>query len=197
MKTSQPILFSTVCTQVPYERVHVPKYHEWMSIPALLEATASEPLSLEQEYHNQISWKEDLSKYTYIILDNSLCDALITSERTQLEASLISEPERYIDAMAGDVNLFLHDYLENEGELEVMIANEASRSKGLAQHSLRLLMKFAREKLNLNSFVVKISKNNQASLQLFQKRLHFEIREYVDVFEEYELVSTAETLKLL
>lgn len=32
---------------------HVPRYHEWMSDPAVREATASEELTLEEEYEMQ------------------------------------------------------------------------------------------------------------------------------------------------
>jgi hypothetical protein len=44
---------------VPYLREHVPRYHEWMQDPALLEATASEPLSLDQEFEVHRSWTLD------------------------------------------------------------------------------------------------------------------------------------------
>ena len=44
---------------VPYLREHVPRYHEWMQDPALLEATASEPLSLDQEFDVHRSWTHD------------------------------------------------------------------------------------------------------------------------------------------
>lgn len=44
---------------VPYMKEHVPKYHQWMQDPALLQATASEPLTLEQEYDMQLSWTKD------------------------------------------------------------------------------------------------------------------------------------------
>ena len=37
-------------TLVPYKPIHVPKYHNWMKEPEMLELTASEPLSLEEEY---------------------------------------------------------------------------------------------------------------------------------------------------
>lgn len=44
---------------VPYMAEHVPKYHEWMREPALLQATGSEPLSLDEEYQMQLSWNQD------------------------------------------------------------------------------------------------------------------------------------------
>ena len=44
---------------VPYMKEHVPKYHQWMQDPFLLETTASEPLTLEQEYQMHLSWCQD------------------------------------------------------------------------------------------------------------------------------------------
>ncbi|KAG5180188.1 hypothetical protein JKP88DRAFT_264072 [Tribonema minus] len=38
---------------VPYRKRHVAKYHNWMQDPAIQEATASEPLSLPEEYAMQ------------------------------------------------------------------------------------------------------------------------------------------------
>lgn len=37
----------------PYRRSHVVKYHEWMADEAIRQATASEILTLEQEYEMQ------------------------------------------------------------------------------------------------------------------------------------------------
>lgn len=53
---------------VPYMAHHVPRYHEWMSDPAILAATESDPLSLEEEEENQQSWLYSLDKITFILL---------------------------------------------------------------------------------------------------------------------------------
>ncbi|XP_077233178.1 uncharacterized protein LOC143875498 [Tasmannia lanceolata] len=54
---------------VPYMKEHVPKYHQWMQDPAWLEATGSEPLTLDQEYELQLSWTQDPYKQMFIVLD--------------------------------------------------------------------------------------------------------------------------------
>lgn len=42
---------------VPYREEHVAKYHEWMASAELQELTASEPLTLEEEYAMQKKWQ--------------------------------------------------------------------------------------------------------------------------------------------
>lgn len=90
---------------VPYCEQHVCTYNNWMKDPWLREMTASEPLSLEEEFAMQKSWREDDDKLTFIVLDKGRGEA-----------------------MAGDVNLFLNDHEDRStGEIEVMIAEAESR----------------------------------------------------------------------
>ena len=47
---------------IPYRSEFVETYHEWMKDEFNLEMTASEPLSLEEEYKMQESWRVDDKK---------------------------------------------------------------------------------------------------------------------------------------
>ena len=130
---------------VPYRHAHVKKYHEWMQDATLLEMTASEPLTLEEEYAMQTSWRDDETKCTFIILDPSI------------------EGE---NKMAGDVNLYFNDSDEpTHGEIEIMIAEKNCLRKGLATEALLLMMKYASTELNTKRFIAKISNKNDKSLE--------------------------------
>ncbi len=45
------------------------RYHTWMKSPELLELTGSEPLSLEEEFAMQRTWRDSKDKCTFIVLD--------------------------------------------------------------------------------------------------------------------------------
>ncbi|KAJ4317879.1 hypothetical protein N0V94_004709 [Neodidymelliopsis sp. IMI 364377] len=161
---------------VPYSAHHVPTYHEWMQDEEIQKATASEPLTLDEEYSMQRSWREDADKLTFIVCT--------TSDAQQYESTAASNGARKVEAgredapefMIGDVNLFLYDDDDDDdedgdeddsdasatrkvkngeetpeknilGELEIMIASQAHRGQGLAQETLRAFMAYIQSAL--------------------------------------------------
>ncbi|KAK7333931.1 hypothetical protein VNO80_30712 [Phaseolus coccineus] len=160
---------------VPYMEVHVPKYHQWMKDPSLLQATASEPLTLQEEYRMQLSWFQDPTKETFIVLDKDLV------------VGQFSHGQPHLEAMVGDVNLFMNDLDDpHVAEVEIMIAEPKSRRKGLGKESVLMMITFAIEKLGINIFRTKIGDSNGASLDLFQK-LGFVQTSYSSIFKEVTL----------
>ena len=122
------------------------------SDPMILEMTASEPLTLEEEYAMQRSWREDQDKCTFIVISR--------------------HPEHLpeVDRMAGDVNLYLHQWDESgHAEIEVMIAQEEFRRQGFAREAIMLMMQYGLEHLNIHRFYAKINQSNQPSLRLFSR----------------------------
>lgn len=155
---------------VPYRKKHVMKYHEWMKHPEILEATASEPLSLEEEYAMQMTWRDDSKKCTFIVLAKQEGEGC----------------ESEMDRMAGDVNLFMHDHDDpGNAEIEIMIAEPRLRRKGLATEALLLMMSWGIEKIGIQRFFAKIHETNDASIALFSS-LGFKSVNYVKAFGEYE-----------
>ncbi|XP_061564876.1 N-acetyltransferase 9 [Cololabis saira] len=167
---------------VPYNSEHVPRYHEWMKSPELQQLTASEPLTLEQEYDMQRSWREDDDKCTFIILDKQRwADPSVAEEQ----------------CMMGDVNIFLTDPTEPSlAELEVMIAEPRYRGKGIGKEVTRMMMSYGLQKLGIKKFQAKIGLDNQVSVSMF-KKLHFEEVSVCSVFREVTLELTVnESIRL-
>ena len=131
---------------VPYSKHHVPKYHEWLKDPMIREATASEPLTLEEEYKMQESWREDADKLTFIV-----CRALpdLSDATNTINEGVFDVDE----AMIGDVNMFLtaaddeqDDKQDGEtrlvGELELMIATKADQNQGFGRNALLTFLRY-------------------------------------------------------
>ncbi|XP_029977764.1 alpha/beta-tubulin-N-acetyltransferase 9 [Sphaeramia orbicularis] len=157
---------------VPYNAEHVPRYHEWMKSAELQQLTASEPLTLEQEYDMQKSWREDDDKCTFIILD-----------KQQWANPEVGEEQ----CMVGDVNIFLTDPTDlSLAELEVMIAEPSFRGKGIGKEVTLMMMHYGVSKLGVQKFEVKIGLDNQISIAMF-KKLQFQEVSVCKVFKEMTL----------
>ncbi|XP_067633277.1 alpha/beta-tubulin-N-acetyltransferase 9 [Eurosta solidaginis] len=143
---------------VPYCAEHVEKYHEWMKSPELQELTASEELTLPEEYEMQNSWRDDEDKCTFLILSRMIYD----------------ETGNELEALVGDTNLFLKaDEVSGDrlqiAEAEIMIAEPQARGKGYGWEAMLLLFKYAQKNLNIRKYEAKIGIKNEKSLCMFEK----------------------------
>ncbi len=178
---------------------HVPRYHEWMKDPALLEATGSEPLSIEEEIKMQESWRDDPKKCTFIVHVTEVCNA---------PTAPFSVPKNLV-SMVGDVNLFLSD-IENDNdeddngedngphsvdvnkfpqiqaEIDIMIAEQDYQKKGIGRAATCAMILYGAKRLGIQRFFCKINDDNIASLRLF-KSLGFVQCDYAECFKQVEL----------
>jgi RimJ/RimL family protein N-acetyltransferase len=183
---------------------------------AMQEATASEPMTLEEEYENQASWRSSHDKLTFI-----LCQPLKDSPRTDLVmAGMVDSPKR----MIGDINFFLYPLDDDEasattevksareciGEVDIMVAEKTERGKGVGLAAVAAFLLYIhhhlhdifreydmKEKENripdnpidirLRYFMVKIKESNLASIALF-KRLGFRQEGSTNYFGEIKML---------
>eukprot|EP00123_Amoebidium_parasiticum_P021351 comp6580_c0_seq1/m.2357 comp6580_c0_seq1/g.2357 ORF comp6580_c0_seq1/g.2357 comp6580_c0_seq1/m.2357 type:complete len:196 (-) comp6580_c0_seq1:147-734(-) len=156
---------------VPYLKEHVPRYHEWMQSEFLQETTASEPLSIDEEYAMQKSWRDDEDKCTFIVLDRQQYDAT----------------NSLVEPMVGDVNLFFNDHDDRTAaEIEIMIAEESARGKGCGKEALQLMMQYGARSLGVTRYVSKIGVANTASTRLFTSLGYVQVS-FSEVFQEVTL----------
>lgn len=220
---------------VPYSHHHVPTYHDWMqdevwnsailnqsslryltTLKELQQATASEPLSLPEEYAMQKSWREDVDKLTFIVCSPPLNTGGANS-------SIAPGDCDHPSAMIGDVNLFLTPADDDEdssktgasshllGEIEIMIALKNSQGKGLGKAILLTFMwyifsnivpileeydtaheKKSMVKSELRYLRVKIGASNTRSIRLFEGVGFKKISETPNYFGEVELRRSVE-----
>ncbi len=172
-----------------------------MQDPHIQEATASEPLSLDEEYAMQQSWRSDHDKLTFIA-----CLPLPSSE--SIPAQIRGGEHDAAERMIGDVNLFLSSADEDEegciGELELMIAPTAARRKGYGRatvitflHYIQIHLddilneykrKLGMDKMRLLQLRVKIGSKNEKSFALFESLGFIKVHESPNYFGEFELV---------
>ncbi|TPX67328.1 hypothetical protein SpCBS45565_g03880 [Spizellomyces sp. 'palustris'] len=137
--------------------------------------TASEPLTLEEEYDMQKSWFEDEKKCTFIVLSQVF------------EGNRVGRTGIW-GGMVGDVNLFFNDHDDpHSAELELMIAEPSARRQGLGIEAAMLMMRYAIASLRVTTFTAKISLSNTPSLVLFKYKLGFHEVTVSEVFQEVTL----------
>ncbi|KAL4890948.1 GNAT domain-containing protein [Aspergillus ambiguus] len=204
---------------VPYSKWHVPRYHEWMKDEEIQEATASEPLSIEEEYTMQQSWRQDPDKLTFIV-----CLPTPSAQQAQGIPDPLSAEDDSPERMVGDINLFLRvdDGEEGDsdpqiiGEIELMIAEKKNQRKGFGRAALLAFLRYIvdHEKDILTEFVnrdtmasellstrasaawkfsclsVKIGQANVRSLALFESVRFAKVADEPNYFGEFELRRT-------
>jgi len=175
-----------------------------MKDPKLLEATGSEPLSMEEEIAMQHSWRDDPHKCTFIVLSREDCDL---NDDHEEDSDFVT---RNLNAMVGDVNLFLseEDGSDDEeadpsrtneremrpmqAELDIMIAEQAYQKRGMGREASCLMMLYGAKTLGIRRFFCKINEDNYASRTLFEK-LGFHQCDYAECFKQVELELKKET----
>ncbi|XP_075981947.1 microtubule-associated Nat9 isoform X2 [Anticarsia gemmatalis] len=141
-----------------------------MKSEELQQLTASQPLSIEEEFEMQKSWREDEDKCTFIVLSKCVYD----------------EHNNDIEAMVGDTNIFIIDQETATGEIEIMIAEASARGKKFGWEAVILMLLYGIEHVHLKLFEAKISLSNVISINMF-KKLGFREKSKSEVFQEITL----------
>jgi RimJ/RimL family protein N-acetyltransferase len=162
-----------------------------MKDPALLEATASEPLSLEEEIEMQQSWRDDPKKCTFIIVHATTTEACPLDDDDGSNSSEYFSVQDNLGGMIGDVNMFLSDMEEEEeeeelegnndgtagtknpkplvqAEIDIMIAEQSYRNKGLGRAATCSMLLYGATMLGIHRFFCKINEDNKGSIKLFE-----------------------------
>ena len=180
-------------------------YKTWDDIDKKQEiraATASEQLTLEQEYDMQASWRDDKDKLTFI-------------------SGQIEDPSQASISPVGDVNLFISVNEEDDGklslvgEIELMIAEKGTQGRGFGKASLLVFLKYIIEhqseilaehfsesreveKTDVFSYLrVKIRQENIRSVNLFESLGFRKTGSAANFFGEFELRSEMNMLELV
>lgn len=145
----------------------------------MLELTASEPLSLDEEYEMQQTWRDDENKCTFIVLTTQ---SSFSTEYTDDEVA----------RMVGDVNLFLSLDASNslQGEIDIMIAEKDFHRAGCGREAVMLMVWYAMQKLSVQRLFAKINESNTPSRKLFER--------YGDMYSIYsDMYCTCSTLNAI
>lgn len=180
----------------------------------LREATASDPLTLEEEYEMQQSWRIDTDKLTFI--------ACLPPVK-QNGGIIVGGNEDASDRMIGDVNLFLSIDEDSEqmtngstdgrpqsqliGELELMVARKDLHSQGFGREMILAMLQYVMlfsdaicneftsgmsgirgsSNVSLEILSVKIAATNDRSIRLFESLGFSKSSPKPNYFGEWEL----------
>ena len=205
---------------VPYCKNYVEKYHSWMLNENLRCLTASEFLTLKEEYDMQKSWQEDEDKLTFLILNPvsakelfdsgaicacssvsivfSLCHLEFGSQSQSIPKCIVSDSpicewcKLETECLIGDINLFI-DFENLSGEINLMVAEEEQRGKSFGKSAYDAFLYYVVKCLKLNEIIAKISESNLASIAFFTK-LGFKEVSRASVFSEITFSKQIDTL---
>lgn len=181
MRNKTVIKIDNQIALIPYCEHHVLTYHNWMSDPKMLQWTASEALTIDEEYEMQHTWTQDRDKLTFILLDLNKWNHHQLLNDHQLDVILSrDEKKRALDTLEtkcifGDVNLFLEtdDNGQRVAEVSIMVALQNYRRHGYATKILKHLFAYGHKELDLEIVRAKINLDNEPSRCLFQDKLNF------------------------
>ncbi|KFO78460.1 N-acetyltransferase 9, partial [Cuculus canorus] len=162
-------------TLVPYMSAHVPRYHQWMQSEELQRLTASEPLSLEQEYEMQRSWRDDADSEEldcFLRVGGSGEQVLLSCDGPTAAKSPGKAP-----GMA-DLSLIT--------EHCASLSEPGYRGRGFGKEATLMMMSYGVTKLGITKFEAKIGQENEASICMF-KKLHFKEVAVNSIFQEVTL----------
>jgi hypothetical protein len=133
---------------------------------AIREATASDRLTLDEEYENQVSWRTSPDKLTFIVCRPlSAATAAPSSPAVAKEEPVVAGDADRDENMVGDINLFLTPWEDDEeeggapapgpagtpknnycvGEVDIMIADQANRGRGMGRAAVSAFLWFIRK----------------------------------------------------
>jgi RimJ/RimL family protein N-acetyltransferase len=179
-----------------------------MQDAGLQAATASEPLTMEEEYDMQRSWRTDNDKLTFIVCQSRES----TNDSHIVKGGDDDRPER----MIGDINLFLFELEDDEdelpvpetsnalvGEIELMIALKDLQRQGYGRAALLSFTSYVLDswtkiaaeysgtapgvQKSLAYLRVKINQSNARSIALFQSTGFVQTSAGANYFGEVEL----------
>ncbi len=177
-----------------------------MQDPSLQAATASEPLTLDQEYAMQKSWREDADKLTFIVCLPP--DQFFVDDDGNVELQGGEDDVDGEERMVGDVNLFLSESEEDfeeglcVGEVEIMVARIDLQGKGIGTAVLLTFLWYVLSHLEgmlgeystslgkvkvMKYLRVKIDAENEKSIKLFERVGFKKVSQKPNYFNELEL----------